>query len=143
MSQTQHEQALVEAFVVPRKRERLLSLLSNPRRRRTILDSLYHFDDLDDRFVEYLPPSQHSPEGIAEALRRYGAPDTAWVISTDDGLDGREMPLDEVLTRIVGCFEGTLLSCIPGKLGFFEGEGPEDRCVLRRMPASRSRVPGG
>jgi hypothetical protein len=27
---------------------------------------------------------------------------------------------------------GTLLSCIPGKLAYYEGEGPSDRCILER-----------
>lgn len=134
MNQSEHEESVVKAFVVPRKRDRMLSLLANPKRRRTALNALYHFRDLDDRFVLPLPPRHHTPEGIADALRSYGAPDRCWVISTDGSLDAREMLLDEALAAIVGYGEGNLISCVPGKLAFFEGEGPKDRCILRRAP---------
>ena len=134
MNQSEHEESLIKAFVVPRKRDRVLSLLVNPKRRRTFLDALYHFRDLDDRYVVPVPPRHQNPEGIAEALRSYGAPASCWVISTDDSLDAREMLLDEVLASIVGYGNGNLLSCVPGKLAFFEGEGPKDRCILHRVP---------
>ena len=132
MTQSEHEESVIKAFVVPRKRDRMLSLLANPKRRRKALNTLYHFGDLDDRFVVSVEPRQQTAEGIAEALRSYGAPDKCWVISTDDSLDAREMPLDEALAAIVGYGEGSLISCVASKLAFFEGEGPEDRCILRR-----------
>ena len=132
MKQIEHEKSLVRAFVVSNKRDRIMSLLASDRRQ-TVLDSLYHFHDLDDRFVEAIPPSLQTPHGISETLRRYGAPNHCWVISAIASLDGREMPLDEVLERIVGFGDGTLISCVPGKLAFFEGEEPEDRCILRRF----------
>lgn len=134
MNQAEHEESVVKAFIVRRKRDRMLFQLANPKRRRTGLDALYDFRDLDDRFVVPVPPHQQSPESIAKALRSYGAPDSCWVISTDDSLDGREMLLDEALAAVVGHREGNLISCVPGKLAFFEGEGPEDRCILRRTP---------
>ncbi len=132
MNQSEHEESLVKSFVVPRKRDRIVSLLANPRRRRVVLDTLYHFGDLDDLFVVPVPPPHQNPDGIAEALRSHGAPDSCWVISTDDSLDAREMLLDEVLAAIVGYGKGTLISCVPGKLAFFEGENRGDRCILRR-----------
>ncbi len=101
MNQSEQEESVVRAFVVLRKRERMLSLLANPKRRRQALNELYHFGDLDDRFVVPVEPRRQTPEGIAEALQSYGAPNKCWVISTDDSLDGREMLLDEVLAAIV------------------------------------------
>ncbi|MEK6677184.1 MAG: hypothetical protein AABZ47_16215 [Planctomycetota bacterium] len=134
MNQSEHEASLINAFIVPQKRGRILSLLRNPKRRQTVLDEIYHFRDLDERFVVALPSHNRTPEGIAEALRRYGAPDLCWVISTNSSLDGREMLLDEALAAIVGCDHGNLVSCVAGKLAFFEGEceSPNNRFVLRR-----------
>ncbi len=132
MNQSEHEEAMVKAFIVPSKRERWLYLLTNPKRRRTALDALYHFHDRDDRFVIRWPPRHDTSANRAETLRGYGAPDTCWVISTSDSLDAREMLLDEALGECIGYGEGILISCVPGKLAFFEGEGPEDRCILRR-----------
>ena len=131
MNQSEHEESLVKSFVVPRKRDRILWVLAHPKKRRTILDALYHFNDLDERFMVPVPPGFHASD-IAEALRSYGAPNSCWVMSTDDSLDAREMLLDEVLAEIVGYGQGTLISCVPGKLAFFEGENRGDRCFLRR-----------
>lgn len=140
MNQSEHEESVVRAFVVSRKRDRMLSFLGNPKKRRAALDTLYHFGDLDDRFAEPIPPRHQTPAGIAEALRNHGAPNSCWVISTNDSLDAREMLLDEALAAIVGYGEGNLVSCLPGKLAFFEGEGPEDRCILRRAHAQAANV---
>lgn len=132
MNQSQHEESLVKAFIVTRKRDRMLSLLANPKRRRTVLEALYHLRELDERFVEPIPPNDQTPEGIAKVLRSYGAPDSCWVISTNISLDARGMLLDKALAAIVGYGGGNLISCDPGKLALFEGEGPKDRCILRR-----------
>jgi hypothetical protein len=37
-------------------------------------------------------------------------------------LDGREMPLGEVLDAIIGVGDGAFISCILGRLGFYEYE---------------------
>ena len=41
------------------------------------------------------------------------------MLSSNSDLDGREMPLDDALQAVVGAGEGTFISCIPGKLGFY------------------------
>ncbi|MGA2348155.1 MAG: hypothetical protein ABSF93_19245 [Candidatus Sulfotelmatobacter sp.] len=40
------------------------------------------------------------------------------------------MPLVEALKKIVGYQMGTFLTCVPGKLAYFEDE--EDRWILER-----------
>jgi hypothetical protein len=57
------------------------------------------------------------------------------VISTSSELDGRDLNLVEVLEQVVGFGEGTLISCIPGRLGYFEGESANDRFILERSAA--------
>jgi len=37
-------------------------------------------------------------------------------------LDGQELLLESALESVVGNGIGTILSCIPGKLAYFEGE---------------------
>jgi hypothetical protein len=130
-----HETALISAFVLPAKRARLLGFVRSPKRRRKLIDNLYHFGDLDPRFLVEIAPSQQHPEAIAELLARRGAPSQCHVISTDGDLDGRDLPLVEALTRIVGFGGGALVSCIPGRLGYFEGESRKDRFILDRLPA--------
>ena len=55
-------------------------------------------------------------------LRGLGAPDTCYLISEDTKFDGKEMELLAALKQIVGYGMGTVISCIPGRLGYFEGE---------------------
>jgi hypothetical protein len=73
------------------------------------------------------------PSDMVEcALRSRGAGATCYVISEAAGLDAKRLPLREALDRVIGYGMGTLLSCVPGKLAFYEGEGPSDRCILER-----------
>jgi hypothetical protein len=44
------------------------------------------------------------------------------------------MALAEALEAVVGGGFGTLISCIPGRLGYFEGELPRDRKLLEGRP---------
>jgi hypothetical protein len=55
-------------------------------------------------------------------------------VSEDPDIDGKRLPLDEALLLVVGAGNGTLLSCVPGLLAYYEGEGPGDRFLLARKP---------
>lgn len=126
------EEALIRSFVVKPKRDRLIEFLSSRKQRRKATTTLAHFHDLDPRFIVRLPPDEQSPESIARALRQRGASDTCHVISESEELDGKRLTLEVALEQVVGQGRGTLLSCVPGALGYFEGEGPGDRCILSR-----------
>src|SRR6185295_9324049 len=98
----------------------------------TLLDSVAHFSDLDPRFQVPIPASEQSPSRLEQLLRSRGAPSECYLTSEDTALDGRTVGLSEALTLIVGRGMGTLLSCIPGRLGYYEGED-------RRPPPLRDR----
>ena len=51
-------------------------------------------------------------------------------MSDNSSIDGKEMPLKEALLEIVGADAGALVSCIPGKLAYFEMEGFSERYLL-------------
>ena len=126
----QHETGVVTAFIVRPRRTRCLAFLKNPKRRRDITRELAHFKWIDPRIVRAIPPEKSSPVGIASILRQKGAPESCWLISEDADMDGREFPLTDALKRIVGYGMGTIVSCIPGKLGYFEDE--DGRCILEK-----------
>ena len=128
------EEALVRSFVVPAKRQRLLELLANPRRRSKATQTLAHFRGLDPRWLVALPPDRQDPASIGRELRYRGAGPTCHVVSEDREVDGRQLPLAQVLGHVVGRGFGTLVSCVPGQLVYFEGEGPSDRWILARPP---------
>ncbi len=126
-----HEESLVRAFVIPHKRERLLKLLATPKGCKKLLHQLHHFYDLGPRFAHRLAPSEQTVEDIHRLLKAKGAPDTCYVMGGED-LDGRTLGLRDALHEVVGRNIGTFLSCIPGKLAYYEGENEGERYILKR-----------
>jgi hypothetical protein len=135
----EHEAAFIRAFIIAAKQERFVELLAKPKRRRDVLGTLYHFTDLDQRFIRRIHAAEDSAEGIEALLRSKGAPELCYAISTDPALDGRTVTLRAALTQIRGLGHGTLLSCVPGSLGYFEGEEIHDRYVLERSGGRTKR----
>jgi len=132
------EALLIDAFVVAAKRGRLKELLAKPKRRADATASLAHFGDLDPRWVVALPGASQNAASVERELRMRGADDSCHVVSEDTEIDGKRLPLKSVLEYAIGRGMGTLVSCLPGRLAFFEGEGPSDRCILAR-PANSPR----
>lgn len=127
-----HEEGFVGAFIARDRRDRVRGQLRHHKRRRKYLDRLNHTPDLDDRFASRVPRAeQHAPEILA-LLRARGAPDACFAISGLGDLDGAELSLEEALSAVVGRGVGTILSCIPGRLAYYEGEEPGDRFLLER-----------
>ena len=124
-----HELGLAQ-FLEPERQDRFRQLLRSDRGRTKLRASLAHFRDLDPDVCQTIPPSMHWPANVEAFLGQRGAPAVCYAISEDDEIDGMLLPLREALEAIIGRGSGTLLSCIPGRLGYFEGEGPKDRWVL-------------
>jgi hypothetical protein len=132
-SQAEHEEGTTKAFVVRGRQERFLSFLSTPKNRKKFTKELPHFRWFDLRFATAVPWNvdpklklwDRHLQGIANVcrvLRSKGAGPTCWVISEHSKLDGQELQLESALESVIGSGMGTILSCIPGKLAYFEGE---------------------
>lgn len=63
-------------------------------------------------------------------MREKGGGENCYVISTNWELDGKELSLREALEGIVGSGFGSYVSCIAGKLGYYEGEKAGERYIL-------------
>ena len=140
-SQSDHEQAIVKAFVVSGRQERFSSFLSSPKNREKFTRELAHFRWFDQRFATTVPWKvdprlklweRHAQgiENVCRLLRSKGAGKNCWAISQDQALDGHELQLEAAPEQIVGCGMGTILSCIAGKLAYFEGE--DESLILTR-----------
>jgi len=95
------------------------------------LAELSHFKALNPKFMVAIHSNQVNPFAITKLLRAKGAGATCYVMSENSDLDGREMDLETALNETVGAQMGTLISCIPGRLGYFEDE--DGRCILERL----------
>jgi hypothetical protein len=124
-----HEKGLSK-FMVPSKQERYEGFLSTPRGRKKFIGELAHFGSLDPKSVVTIPSVQHKPLFVARLLVSRGATSRCWVISENPDLDGREMDLNEALIQTIGRGMGTFISCVPGRLAYFEDE--DGRCILQR-----------
>lgn len=117
--QPETEAAFVSAFIVKERRDRYLYLLSSSRRRERILSSLYHCRDIDLRYSREVTTTGGTT--LEDQLRIAGAPQTCYVISTDENHDGLETNLHDVLEEYaIG--NAMLISCVPGRLGCFVDE---------------------
>jgi hypothetical protein len=90
-----------------------------------IRSSLDHVGDLDNRWCAKLPVGQNKVGELARLLHQCGAPDSCYVLSSNEEIDGREFRLEDALERVVGRGCGTFICCIPGQLTYFEGEKPD------------------
>lgn len=132
MTESEHTVALIRAFVAPQRQDRYLGLLGSERGREKVRRSLAHFDALDARFARRLSGAEQTPDGVARLLRDRGAPASCVLLAEDAALDGQTMSLDHALKAVVGRGMGAFVSCIAGRLGYFEGEAQNERYLLER-----------
>jgi hypothetical protein len=126
------EVQMLRAFVLPSKRERYVSLATTTHRRSQLVGELYHFRHFDPRWIHEITKHQITPASLVRDLRRLGAGESCYVMSSDREWDGVAVPLDLALESICGRVEGTLVSCTPTVLAYYEGEGPHNRFILHR-----------
>ncbi|HET8636378.1 MAG TPA: hypothetical protein VFL96_05975 [Acidobacteriaceae bacterium] len=128
-----HEREFVRAFIIKAKQERCNFLLSNPDRRQKFRNALPHFKWLDERFAHAISPKvAHTAAELVALMRSKGAGRMVWVISEDSAIDGREMSLEDAMETKCGSQQGTILSCIPGKLAYFRDEEMHSQRLLQR-----------
>jgi hypothetical protein len=128
----QHEEQFARSFIVPAKRDRYLSLLESPKGRLKLAHGLNHCSDLDMRYAKLVPVGQQNVAAIEKLLKQKGAPDLCHVMSSNPEIDEQDMLLRKALEETVGQTMGTLISCVPGKLAYFEFEDAGERYILQR-----------
>lgn len=130
MPELEHSSALIRAFIAPERRERYLALLASTRGRDKLRQKLAHLHDLDPRCCRELPKGVHTAREIGAHLKRKGAPAECVLLAEDRKLDGQRLPLGEALDAVIGRGMGAFISCLPGRLAFYEGEDAGVRYVL-------------
>jgi len=85
---------------------------------------------LDPQYSEHLKGSDAFSGTVEAILHKSGASPTCFVFSTNSHLDGREMLLREALEEIIGMGDAAFVSCIPGRLGFYEYDCMKSSYIL-------------
>ena len=127
-----HEEQFARLFILPEKCDRYLTLFQSKRGRKKLRAGLCHSGDIDNRFARQVPAADQNAESVERILKSKGASDNCYLFSAESAFDEREMKLLDALQEVVGSGSGTFVSCIPGKLGYFEFEDTKERCVLER-----------
>lgn len=125
-----HAAAIIRAFVLPERQERCLALLESERGRDKLRRSLAHFSALDPRHSRLLTSAEYSVDGVRRLLQERGAPGECVLLAEDAFLDGQRLPLNAALEAVVGRQMGAFVSCIAGRLGYFEGEAIREHYLL-------------
>jgi len=84
-----HEEALVKAFIPPHRQERFLEIIAKPKKRAKLLTQLYHFDDLNSKYMVAIPPNQQNPSALVKILKAKGAGTKCYVLHVVAGLSKR------------------------------------------------------
>ena len=130
MTRRDVEEATLRAFVRRERGDRYVALLKNKVRRETLLRELHHFYEFDGRYMRTLEREEDSPRPLCDLLRDLGAPGTCYVISSWGEYDGEELDLLPALEAIHATGMGSIISCVPGRLAYYEGE--DQRFILER-----------
>jgi hypothetical protein len=128
----EHELGFTTFLSEPTQRRVRTLLELGPKRRKDVRALLDHAVTLDARYAHHLVGSQTAARWVLETLRKHGAPGSCYLISADQELDGREMPLPDAVEAVSGSFHGGFISCIPAKLGYFEYEDMTSAYLLEK-----------
>ncbi|MGD7006511.1 hypothetical protein [Metabacillus sp. 84] len=132
------EETIVRAFFTKRVQSRVTFELASAKKRQDALDRLCHSyrTTLREEFLIEIPKPNSDPADIAKLLKQHGAGASCYVISWDEEIDGKELPLSTALHKAVGMGMPAIVSSIPGKLAYFEAEQeslPAPRFLLKRQ----------
>jgi hypothetical protein len=126
-----HEEKFVTSFVVKEKQARYLELLPDEKHRYKLTGRFDHCADLDERLLREIPVRNQNPNDVLELLRKAGAGESCWILSTNGEIDQKEMNLADAMEKHLYC-EGSFFSCIPGRLVLFSGEDRNAIYILER-----------
>lgn len=127
-----HERGFLEFLDPPTNRRVATLLATGAKRRKEVRALLDHAVRLDPRFARHLTGREALAGAVETLLRERDAPPSCYVLAADGRLDGREMPLTEALAAVIGRGNGAFLSCVPGRLGFYEYESAGSSYLLTK-----------
>lgn len=129
-SQNIHETAFIKTFIIKEKQERLLALIQNKKSRKRFRLLLAHNIEVNKKYVQILKTEEINIEYLRQLLKKYGSPNTCHIMCENSNYDDKEMTLNEALNEFINRDISFIMSCIPGKLAYFQGEGFAKKIIL-------------
>lgn len=131
MTVSELESKVIKRFVVKDKRDRYLNFISKDKTRDKFTFELAHFNDLDFRLFEEVRGDER--QIIKNKIKVLPKLTDCYLISEDKELDGQRMTVDEALRKTIGHGMGTLVIFGDAEIVFYEGEGPSNRWISKRV----------
>ena len=127
---TDIEIKVIKRFIIGEKQDRYLSFIQKDKTRRKFTKELAHFSSQLKDFEEI---KGNERKVIEDTVTGLGNPTDCYVISEDSQMDGRRMKIDEAMLKIFGNGMGTLLVFGDANQVYYEGEGPSDRWISKKI----------
>ncbi|MGU7369553.1 hypothetical protein [Bacillus cereus] len=128
---------LSKNFFSKRLRDRVLFELFSPKKRRDALWRLNHNYNvvLNEKYITSITQRIANTDELLQLLKNYGAEDSCYVMSLNEDVDGRHLPLHIAVEKIAFYGLSSIISCVPDKLAYFQAEqdyGSRERYLLKR-----------
>ena len=126
-----HEQLVIDCFVDKSQRDRLKQLTKTKKGRIKLRHYLAHSIKFNKRYILQIPKNMETPDDVFQLLVKKGSPNNCcYLISENTNFDGKTIKLKDALQDIIGSNIATIISCVPGKLAYYEGEELNERFIL-------------
>ncbi|MDO8158526.1 hypothetical protein FKQ51_14390 [Bacillus toyonensis] len=133
----EYEEAFVKKFFSKRLRDRVLFELFSPKKRRDALWRLNHNYNvaLNEKYIVSITQRIANTDELLQLLKNHGAEDSCYVMSLNENVDGKHLPLHIAVEKIAFYGLSSIISCVPDKLAYFQAEqdyGSRERYLLKR-----------
>jgi hypothetical protein len=126
----EHELLLIKQFVIKDRQERYLTLIETGKGRKKFRNYISHFKDLNSKYCTPVHTLQSHIQ-LYDILKLEGAPNACYIISENSKYDMRSVDIMEAGKQLFASGIAFFLSCIPGKLAYYEGEEANERFILK------------
>lgn len=125
------EISVLQQFFIKRKRKRYIEFVKG-KRRKEFANSLAHCQDLKyEKFIELVGGNIH--QQIINHVAFLDNNKSCYVISEDDEIDGKRIPIKKAIDKVVGIPMGTLLVFGNAEIVYYEGESSNNRWISYKL----------
>jgi hypothetical protein len=125
------ESKVIKRFIIKSKRDRFLSFISSDKNRDKFTFELAHLKDLDFKLFEEVKGDERKM--IKDKIKVLPKLTDCYLISEDKELDRKRLTVDQALRETIGHGMGTLVVFGDAEIVFYEGEGPSNRWISKRV----------
>jgi len=127
-----HELLLIKAFVIKERQQRYINLVTTAKGRKKFRSYISHFNDLNANYCIPLHSFQTHSQ-LYDRLRSEGSLDMIYIIAANSQYDMQSLSLLDATKQLFSSDISYFISCIPGKLAYYEGEEKNQRYLLKAL----------